>query len=502
MSGQERLYYYIGIRAKSKSFNWSCGRMYRLMKEEENLIKPTTKRGQCNQSYLQWISNRKRFSEWLDDTTIHGTVHVFKSKSLFRRLLWTVIFVSAVGICLYTIVDQIYKFANFPSSTTITLAMSQEGLEFPAVTLCNINLVQRTAAETNHIADLIHVYQTPHNCSLSNCSNEPLRNVLFNVRQPLDEFVRRCVFIGHVGERETIISCSFVPTLTDYGYCYTFNGDESSAKLYVRNTGSRYGLHLVLNINQSENLPISLESGVRVAIHPRGEPPEPEDKGIAVAPQRSAYIGLRKTRVEDTSTSGNCDHPCLNFFQKYSLAACRLNHYYRMVAKNCECIAQVNDTQMVHNLCNVNDYIPNLSSLRNCTVCDSCCMIQQAFISSSSDVCRSPCVFTAFEFTTSYSAHLLDADAMELAEQSNVNIAQVQNDLLSISVFFEEIYEKTISTKDSFTFSTLLARIGGNLGLFLGASIISMLELGWFLSEDAYEYLFKKPSKNSVMQTE
>lgn len=458
----------------------------------ESTDKRTKKWVKLNQDYLKWIEDSKGFSKWLDDTTIHGAVHVFKSRSILRRVLWTLVFVGAVIGCLYTIGDQIRRYAGFPTSTTITLTRNREGLEFPAVTLCNFNIAQKTIAEMIEVEDAIADLQ---NVDYRGClfndhrSNQTLRDVLFEARQPLDEFVKECFFIGFVEGNDTVINCSFVPSITDAGYCYTFNGDVNATKLFIRNIGSNYGLHLTLNINQSEYLQSTTEAGVRVAVHNRGESPEVENNGIAVPPQRSAFIGLRPRKIIDTSTKKTCGDKCLTFFQNYSLSSCRLNHYYYSIARNCGCIATVNDTQILHTVSSCNDNMANLGNLQNCSVSDTCCIIDQLIENDPSDSCPSPCSYKAFDTSSSYSSVLSNKAVRKLAERTNTSLSQAKDDIVVIKIFFAELSLHTITTQDSFPFTALLSSIGGNLGLFLGASIISIIELVWFLIDDILEAL-------------
>lgn len=445
--------------------------------------KDKSKCGRFNERYLEWVQNHKSFNQWLDDTTIHGTVHVFKSKTLFRRLIWSVIFLIAVGGCLFTVIRQVQRFASFPASTTVSLVRNQNtGLPFPAVTVCNQNFL-RNGSVSKDVIDVMSAFQTldSDSCHLALISlspsngNMPFRKFLLDGLQPIDEFIELCVFIGYNGTDDVVLDCKnmFVPTLTDAGYCYTFNGDVNAPNLFVRNTGSRYGLQLTLNLSLSEYLSSTPVAGVRVAVHNREDPPQPDDKGIAVPPQQNGFIGLRKSRISDNSTKKACvEDGCLPFFPEYSLPACTLSGYYETVANNCMCIATVNNTQ---NLRNCKDETLEVTALPDCNLRNICCILDQVFVSSGR-ACTSSCDYRTFEFSTSYSA---------LAPSFS-------RDIVAVSVFFEELYEENIITEDSFTFSALLGSIGGQLGLFLGASIISMIELGLFILDDILEYCLAK----------
>ena len=242
--------------------------------EDQPEVKEEVKKNcmnRANKQYLQWVQVQERFSNWLDDTTIHGTVKVFKAKSFLRRFLWSFIFLAAIGGCLFNIVDRIRIFSGRPSTTTISLATQSNGIPFPAVTVCNLNFLRRSTAEMYSLTNVIdnigslNVPQCYASAETSPARNQPLREILQNGSQPMNEFIKACFFTG-----SEILDCSqlLTPTLTDLGYCYTFNGQIDAPEMLIRNTGSRYGLDLVLNVSQGDYLPILNGAGVRIAIHP------------------------------------------------------------------------------------------------------------------------------------------------------------------------------------------------------------------------------------------
>ncbi len=69
-------------------------------------------------------------------------------------------------------------------------------------------------------------------------------------------------------------------------------------------------------------------------------------------------------------------------------------------------------------------------------------------------------------------------------EVLNLTFTQVQSDVVLVNVYFESANVETFTTTSAYTAVALLSDIGGQLGLFLGVSVISMLEFGsWLLDE-------------------
>ena len=85
------------------------------------------------------IRDGTRFSQWLDDTTAHGIVHVFKAPSLLRRFLWGIVFSIACILLAVTVVDRVRFYFSFTTATTISLETDLRAIPFPSVTVCNMN---------------------------------------------------------------------------------------------------------------------------------------------------------------------------------------------------------------------------------------------------------------------------------------------------------------------------------------------------------------------------
>ena len=85
----------------------------------------------------------RRFTKYIKSTSTHGVVYIFVGKSKIRRLFWSVIILTATIGCLYNVVNRIVFLANQPTSTTVGV-VQPEAVDFPAVTLCNLNLIKKS----------------------------------------------------------------------------------------------------------------------------------------------------------------------------------------------------------------------------------------------------------------------------------------------------------------------------------------------------------------------
>ena len=442
-------------------------------------------------SYLLQLSERNRhFSKWLDDTAIEGIVHVFKEKSLIRRVIWGLIFFVAVFFCLYNIGDRASYYASSPSSTTLSVS-NKDSVPFPAVTICNLNPIKKSVAEQLNIADLLKLYYQsntvffytrPHLLYTLNLStNEPCNsylNVIDNSTQSMtlhdlyvngafnsSELIQLCFF----GQEYTICNDMFEPIITHLGLCYSIN---TNATLFSRTPGVSGGLYVLINI-QANNYIASLDgtAGVKVLVHSKDVLPDPVELGIAISPGKSAYISFNEEITNDETGNG-CSETgeVLKYFPNYhySLVACRTEIYAEAIVEQCNCI---------HPFVTVNIS----TDIRLCTIGDLCC-IKLAFESADASSCVPICLKTDYpKSSVSYAQFPDESIIHEFQSLTNATSEHIKSNLVTAHIYFKDLTVTKIETIYSYSFSAFLSDIGGQLGLLIGASVISIIEIGILL---------------------
>ena len=436
----------------------------------------------------------KNFTKYVESTTAHGVARIFSGKSKIRRLFWAVVFLGAMGGCLYNISNRIIFLLGNPTSTTLQV-VSEENLMFPAVTICNLNSVRRDFLRERglfnffRIATLIEPGQPGFQSDCNNLvrafsgSNAlSFTDIQEQGRHRLEDFIIECRFLGRVCN----VTEYFTPTFTQLGYCYTFNSSD-----VTNGTGPRNGLQLILNIEQdqfvfsSSNL---YDFGVKVAIHTQDEPPRPNDRGIGVPPGRNAFLALNQRRVID-ETRRNCNqqnaNSQFNFLRQefnYSVPACLTDCFYSNLAEMCECIETGNQ------------FTPDsdrFANYPNCNIDDTCCYLEQNYRPDSCN-CPSACEYTTFDISTSYSAlparnslqTLIEALQNGTGEVFPTNFSYYEENLLIVNIYFESLNVELQTTADTYDAVALLSDIGGQLGLFVGVSVISVFEfVTWVVDE-------------------
>ena len=66
-----------------------------------------------------------------------------KEKTVYYRVITTVIFFSSLCMCVYQTYQLILLYLNDPIETQMKMIM-HDAMEFPAVTICNLNPVKRS----------------------------------------------------------------------------------------------------------------------------------------------------------------------------------------------------------------------------------------------------------------------------------------------------------------------------------------------------------------------
>ncbi|XP_071508946.1 uncharacterized protein [Diadema antillarum] len=91
---------------------------------------------------------------FVNTTTAHGIPNIYRSKSTMQRAFWTL----AVLVCLSAFVLEgtrlIKTFLSYPYSTRNDIVSMSE-LEFPAVSICNVNMMRRSMLANTRFAHIV-----------------------------------------------------------------------------------------------------------------------------------------------------------------------------------------------------------------------------------------------------------------------------------------------------------------------------------------------------------
>ncbi|XP_043931335.1 acid-sensing ion channel 4 [Protopterus annectens] len=309
---------------------------------------------------------------------------------------------------------------------------------------------------------------------------------------------------SHSGLVPHMRKCGLTQVYTRYGKCYTFNAEkEKPRKAWQSGMGN--GLEIMLDIQQDEYLPIwretnetSFEAGIRVQIHSQEEPPYIHELGFGVSPGFQTFVSCQEQRITYLPQPwGNCrgnvaGEQIIQGFDTYSITACRLKCEKEAVLKKCDC-------RMVHMPGN-----EPLCSPANYTCADQ---VLEALIEDSSEKCEceTPCNMTRYGKEISMVKIPSNRSARYLAKKYNTSEDYIRENFLVLDVFFEALNYETIEQKKAYELAGLLGDIGGQMGLFIGASVLTILEILDYIYEvirDRIRRILKQPKPQIKKQSD
>uniref|UniRef100_H3C7V1 Acid-sensing (proton-gated) ion channel 1a n=1 Tax=Tetraodon nigroviridis TaxID=99883 RepID=H3C7V1_TETNG len=269
---------------------------------------------------------------------------------------------------------------------------------------------------------------------------------------------------------------------TRYGKCYTFNaGEDGRPRLITTKGGMGNGLELMLDIQQDEYLPIwgetdetSFEAGIKVQIHSQDEPSFIDQLGFGVAPGFQTFVSCQEQRLIYLPPPwGDCKVTAMDsdFFDSYSITACRIDCETRYLVDNCNC-------RMVH--------MPGDAPYCTPELYKECADPALDFLVERDNdycVCETPCNMTRYSKELSFVKIPSKASAKYLAKKYNKSEQYIKDNILVLDIFFEALNYETIEQKKAYEVAGLLGDIGGHMGLFIGASILTILEIFDYLYE-------------------
>ncbi|XP_062893346.1 acid-sensing ion channel 1B isoform X1 [Mobula hypostoma] len=414
-------------------------------------------------------------------TTLHGMNHIFVEGGCgVRQVLWGCAFLSSLAIFLYQVMDRVMYYLEYHHVTVLD-EIDSHFMYFPAVTLCNFNRFRRSklsSADLERIGPLIGYSKgmdVGFQLAQSGDNDNSLLSMyeLFNrTSHQLEDMLKECKYRAQECGPE-----NFTVVFTRYGKCYTFNSGQTKDQpiLTTLKGGTGNGLELMLDIQQDEYLPVwgetdetSFEAGIKVQIHGQNEPPFIDQLGFGVPPGFQTFVSCQEQRLIYLPPPwGDCKSTPMDsdFFDTYSITACRIDCETRYLVENCNC-------RMVHMPGDAPYCTPE--QYRECADPALGFLVEKDSLFCT---CETPCNMTRYGKELSMVKIPSKASAKYLAKKYNKSEDYIGENILVLDIFFEALNYETIEQKKAYEVAGLLGDIGGQMGLFIGASLLTILEL-------------------------
>ena len=297
------------------------------------------------------------------------------------------------------------------------------------------------------------------------------------------------------------VNCSqyFQSILTDRGQCYTFQSlqfVEEFGTLHSQTNHIEQGLSLILDTTPNDTFVVStLLNGFSVLINDVKLVPMSDGQELFVGPGHQINIGLIKETYERLNPP-YAEQECVAVDAEYS--DLELVSGYRYSKSGCQsaCLKTRSEEQ-----CGCAFTSPNTSS--ECTYAQywECLSYETALqeFTHCSSTCKDSCSTVAYDTrvnmaafpdpTTVRLAHLLQFPVTEEEE--------IRKRMLQLNVYYVTLDEKHVTQHPRYKSLDIFSTIGGLMGLCLGVSLISVLELCDFLLGCTMIPLARKPDIDS-----
>lgn len=312
-----------------------------------------------------------------------------------------------------------------------------------------------------------------------------------------------------------------------YGNCFTIDNKG----IIARGSGNSNSLHVVFNIDTREYLhDFSSAYGVRMVLHETDTHPLPDEEGITLSNRYETHVGIRMTKMSRLGGKyGKCtsgDSFTKQYGTRYTVPICYAVCEAENVLRSCGCIPMTsklvsevprricdidNSTEWtcvdriidaIHDgvltcdcqiRCNQNMYSPTLSG----RVWPHLNYAKQVLIK---ETCRRSNDST-HNYTISSHFQIACRNITDLDGVSRELIEDLTENFLSVYIYYEDLNHEVISEEPLYNTERFLSDIGGALGLYVGASFLTCVELLQVILEVVLHLRNKRKTKVISMKS-
>ncbi|CAH1773414.1 unnamed protein product [Owenia fusiformis] len=472
-----------------------------------------------------------------ENTSAHGITEIYYSKGFFKITCWVLLTLAAIAVMILHMTTLFIDFYSYETTMSISV-QNKRSLPFPAVTICNVNPIRASRLSQSTILqstidgrdNITGATRDDKQTGLGAMSNE------FLIEELIEETIADIdtdtkIAMGHQYS-DFILDCQYDGYYCDegeflafynykYGNCFTFNSGSNSDVFLSGRAGPLHGLKLVLDIEAAEYIgDMSPAYGVRVLVHSQGDMPFPEDQGITIGPGQATVIGTNMLNIQlagdkySDCTNSSFSNVNINVYEEhypgtsYTQTACMKTCYQSHLLSGCQCgdpsvpldgkafpsafhtepATSCNSDNQAQVTCEENTYASYVNGSLSCT-------------------CYPECNQTTFEAHVSSTLWPTDQYISRLIQDLSPKLNQYTNDsaglrknVAHLQVYYEELNLQMIQEQPSYSTVQFASDVGGTVGLYVGASLLTAFEFGEFFL-DLLVYFIRKPfHKNKVSE--
>ena len=433
-------------------------------------------------------NGRSIMHHFFQNSTTHGVGKIYGSKTVTARLFWFVFFLAILAVVLTQISQLVIRLFQYEITTSMDSETSGQGLQFPSVTFCNSD---------PNVLHQKHTHMLEHNISEADRDffAEGAHNLSELFQQPESFFEpNRCIF----AQRNCSYQKNFkmLTTATD-GNCFTFN---PFGELHQIQPGVAHGLTVVLNIEQENYDPEwhnADTNGASVAItfHANNTEPELSNEAYLAGPGQLTRLGIHKKvslrqkyPYKDNCSDGTDESPHM----------CLTNCLVDQMMEKCNAVD-------VRTALDMKGHTGTLLPIAKNESSEKCVQDFMHHFLEAEVGCHCPvsCQEVMFQVSATQARWPTNAAMQRWLRhvrlhrgKENATEKYIRENYVAIQIYYQDFVVATTKHKPSYDFNMFLSDLGGQLGLWIGASIYSIFELVSFIIElIMYKVLVRKMRK-------
>jgi hypothetical protein len=406
-----------------------------------------------NESKIKSI--KKRTFELLEVSTAHGIPNIIRAKQMLPIIIWSFLTILSTSVGSYYVIDNIFEYLKFSTITTIEIIDEQKG-EFPAITIC---------ADPSFNASL---NETILKLKFDNID-------IYNFSQQFDQYYDNI-----------------------FGKCFRFNTGKNiyNESLEILNS-TKSGKTNGLKINIYFQLPLDYDYGdLLVFLHNKSSPPfTVNDGGIWISSGSLSYFELNRIFYNKLSAPYNdclknvslfkSNRTLIKYIQNsnriYAQSDCYYlcSHLFALEESNCKCDSNLDN----FNIDCATKYYNKIET--NTTLCIKD-YLKKFRINDQNSKCSEYCPLECdtWKYTLNTYSEQLPVNGKIGNKSSSLNSLEkfkqyedVNRHFFGIRVHYNDLKYTFINQEIKIHTFNLISNIGGILGLFLGISFLSFIEI-------------------------
>lgn len=462
----------------------------------------------------------KRFSEI---ATIHGLYQVGHSVGLLRRLAWallvTGLICTVIAFSTQTLKDH-FSYSHLTEAEKVT----EGSMTFPSVTICHANNYRLNAFDSTeqNVSDIVNKL-VKSTIQRSLYAREIIPSSDSDVTKAFTTAYLNSTVIRQLSATPNGLYwnfqdwckfsfasfCTYPEDFRDYffshtlGFCKTFNHDRKYTQIAP---GSAFGLSLKLYIDETGKVPLFNDNGAGaiLMVHPQDVYPNPYTEGILLPLGHESQISMRKMSFKRLKSpyKSNCTDgkgAFLVYPGRYTVQNCQYSCYVKYLLEECgyretayqyhkpKEFAESANIARKKNLSTVEalECIGKIANSHNGSKTKDC-YCQPA--------CQEEKIITKATYTQwphPSNAEYYRVLVSNFTNRKSLTKEELYQSLISVHVFFDELGYDNVRESPRSSVTNLFSQIGGQFGLWIGASVFSVIEIIIFIGNSIL-FLFKR----------